>query len=94
MKIKRSDLDMSRGSLSRIWLVLGAFAKASGPLTLTAIGELAGLKSNAVKDSIVRIENNQMQGMEITNCNGLYEVSHWGSLFSEKNFLNFHDNLV
>jgi hypothetical protein len=94
MKIKRSDLDMSRGSLSRIWLVLGAFAKANGPLTLTSIGELAGLKSNAVKDSITRIENSQMQGMELTNCNGLYEINHWGGLFSKKNFLKFHNNLV
>lgn len=93
--MRKADLDMSRGSVTRVWLVLGLLAKFEKGLLLTDIARESNMKVKSTNDVINRIESGQLPGIMISRTNkGEYYISDWGPFFNRKNFLFFHESLT
>jgi hypothetical protein len=93
--MKRSEICMEKGSLSRLWLVLGELAKNEQGLTLASLANNTGMLAKSTKDTVLRIEKGQLPGLVLKRSEDKkYFVSDWGTLFDKKSFLFFHESLT
>jgi hypothetical protein len=89
--MKRSELDMSRGSLNRVWLILGVFAKYEGEITSAFIGKKTEMQPKSVVDTLGRI-NGFIPGLVLTrSANKKYQITEWGFLLDKENFQCFQE---
>lgn len=87
-------LDMSKGSLHRLWVVLAVFSKFNRPLTLKEIGEETGMPYPTIVSMIKRLNSDQIPGLRISRGEDEgYYVSKWGFLINKNAASLFYDKI-
>jgi hypothetical protein len=79
------ELDLSKGSPNRIYLVLGALANNQTPMSQKELSKVTGFPISSVVDLIKKI--NIIHGMRVVNEDGSYLVEHWSPIYNPKNLI-------
>lgn len=84
------NIDISKGSYNRLWLVLGALASKGGNATLSEITRLSGLPRSSAEDILIKVINGQIPELILQREKATFIVKKWGIFLPEKNLLEFY----